>query len=126
MGFFADSSGDLFADGLGTVVNVADAVVIGQAGSALAQVTNVCVVLADDTVIGQNATGDGRLVVSGHTSLWQQDNAMTVGDAGRGDLQVLTQRRIDTTNVVLGNGESRAWDWRESTAPGRCGTWRAS
>lgn len=121
MGVMEDSTGDLFADSLGTVINVTDTALIGQAGTALAQVTNGARVLADDTIIGQSATGDGRIVVSGHSSLWQQDNAITIGDAGRGDLQLLAQGRMDSGNVVMGsaatgvglalvNGTGSFWD----------------
>ncbi len=97
------SSGDLFVDDQGTIVGVSDAAVVGQAGTALVQVTGGGKVTADDTVLGQLATGDGRIVVSQHASAWQQDNAMTIGDAGRGDLQVLTQGRVDTASAIMGN-----------------------
>ena len=98
-----DAVGNLFAENFGTIVDVNDQIVVGQAGTSLAQISGGARMFADDTIIGQSATGDGRIVVTGNTSLWRQANAMTVGDAGRGDLQVLAQGRIENTNVVMGN-----------------------
>jgi T5SS/PEP-CTERM-associated repeat protein len=103
LGVSAGSSGSLFVDALGTQMDIGDSAIVGQASTALVQVTAGGHVTADDTVIGQSAGGDGRIVVSGHDSLWRQTNSMTIGDAGRGDLQVLTQGRTENTNVVMGN-----------------------
>jgi len=103
LGVNGGSSGDLFVDKLGTVVNVTDTVFVGQAGTALVQVTDGGRLLADDTVLGESTSGDGRIVVTGHGSLWRQTNAMTIGDAGRGDLQAITQGRVESLSVVMAN-----------------------
>jgi T5SS/PEP-CTERM-associated repeat protein len=97
------SSGTLFVDALGSIMDVGDSIAVGQAGTALVQVSAGGRLFADDAVIGQNATGDGTVTVSGNGSLWQQSNTMTIGEAGRGLVQVLSQGRLETTTAIVGN-----------------------
>jgi T5SS/PEP-CTERM-associated repeat protein len=114
-------SGNLFADNFGTIIDVNDAVVVGQGGTALAQISGGARLFADDSVIGQSASSDGRIVVTGNTSLWQQTNSLTIGEAGRGDVQVLAQGRMENENIVMAssatsvglaliNGTGSVWD----------------
>jgi T5SS/PEP-CTERM-associated repeat protein len=102
VGIADGSSGNVFLDMLGTIANITDTVLVGQAGTALVQVTGGARLNADDTIIGQNATGEGTVTVSGNGSLWKQSNSLTIGDAGRGTMQVLSQARAETTNATLG------------------------
>lgn len=102
----AASSGDLFVDGLGTLVDVADSLVIGGAGNAIAQVTAGGRIDADDSVLGQFVGSDGRVTISGNASTLSQTNSMTIGESGRGELQVISQGTVLTTNVVVANTTS--------------------
>ena len=54
-------------------------------------------------VPGQLTTGDGRLTISGPQTLLRQTNSITIGDAGRGTLEVFDQARVETTSVAMGN-----------------------
>ncbi|QDT72759.1 hypothetical protein [Lacipirellula limnantheis] len=100
------SKGDLFVDGFGTLVNVGDDVVVGQAGVAIAQISGGAMASADATTVGSLASSEGTLTVTGNSTLWRQANTITVGDAGQGVLQILTQGRLESTNGTIGNAAS--------------------
>ncbi len=97
------SSGSLFVDNFASLVDVNDAVQVGQAGTGVVEVTTGARFLADDTVIGQTVTGNGRVTILDQQSLWRQTNTLTVGDAGSGLVEIFSQGRMETTNVVVGN-----------------------
>jgi T5SS/PEP-CTERM-associated repeat protein len=97
------SSGVTTITGFGTMMDVNDAINVGQAGEGTIDVLAGGRVFADDAVIGDLASGQGRVSVSGEQTLWRQTNTMTVGDAGFGTLEVLGGARLETTNVVIGN-----------------------
>jgi len=99
------SSASFFADGFGTVIDIGDDIFAGRGGLGLAQITGGARVLADAMIIGQMATGDGTVTVSGNNSLLKQDNTLTVGDAGRGIMQILTQGRVENAvGAEIGKG----------------------
>jgi T5SS/PEP-CTERM-associated repeat protein len=102
----SESAGDLFINGLGTIVDVGDDVTVGDGGAALVQLTSGGRLLADAANLGQTAGGDGRVTVSGHQSLWRQDNTLTIGDGGRGELQVVSQGRVESAGTILGSSAS--------------------
>jgi T5SS/PEP-CTERM-associated repeat protein len=103
LGVQDSASGTMFVDGLGTLVDIPDGVLVGQAGTGLIQVTAGGRLFVEDAILGQSATGDGGITVSGNASLWQQTSAITIGNAGRGVLQVVTGGRVETNNAVAGN-----------------------
>jgi T5SS/PEP-CTERM-associated repeat protein len=103
LGVQDSASGTMFVDGLGTIVDIPDGVLVGQAGTGLIQVTAGGRVFVEDAILGQNATADGGVTVSGNASLWQQTSAITIGDGGRGLLQVVTGGRVETSSAVTGN-----------------------
>jgi T5SS/PEP-CTERM-associated repeat protein len=115
------SSGTLTVTNLGSIVDVTDAVLVGSGGTGAIEVSNGGRLLADDTVLGGLATGEGRVSLRDLTTLWQQDNSMTIGDAGKGILEISNQARLETTNAVIANattsfgrgtltGAGSAWD----------------
>src|SRR5690606_15489426 len=63
-------------------------------------------VTAKATVVGQAATADGTVTVSGNTSQWDSDELITIGDLGRGVFQIVSQARARTAAAVLGSGAS--------------------
>ncbi|BBO32553.1 beta strand repeat-containing protein [Lacipirellula parvula] len=103
LGIESGGKGDVFLDGFGTVLDVGDDFVIGQAGIGMIQISASAAVFGDATSIGTLATGEGSLAITGNGTLWRQDSTMMVGDAGIGTLQVLNQARMRTTNGTLGN-----------------------
>jgi T5SS/PEP-CTERM-associated repeat protein len=97
------SSGRLFVNDLGTIVEALNNIHVGQAGTGLVQVLSGGRVFADLTTIGSAATGDGTVTVSGNETLWLQSDTMTVGGAGRGFLQIVSQGRMESTAVTIGS-----------------------
>jgi T5SS/PEP-CTERM-associated repeat protein len=102
LGLADGSSGRLFVNDLGTVVEALDNFFVGLNGTALVQVLSGGRVFGEMTTIGDLATADGTVTVSGNDSLWLQTSTMTVGDAGRGFLQVVNQARMETTSTSIG------------------------
>jgi T5SS/PEP-CTERM-associated repeat protein len=97
------SSGRLFVNDLGTIVEALNNIVVGQAGTGLVQVLSGGRVFADATTIGAAATADGTVTVSGNESFWLQSDTITVGAAGRGFLQIVSQARMESTAVTIGS-----------------------
>lgn len=102
MGVSAAALGELLVQGLGSFIDVTDAMVVGTAGVAHVDVTGGGRIDADDTVFGQSAGGRGRVTVTGSGSRLIQTNSITIGDSGRGELNVLDQGLVTTTNAVVG------------------------
>jgi T5SS/PEP-CTERM-associated repeat protein len=100
------SSGRLFVNDLGTIVEAIDDFIVGQGGTALVQALSGSRVFAESTIVGQNATADGTVTVSGNETLWLQTGSMTIGSSGRGYLQIVSQGRMETSNVLLGSNAS--------------------
>ncbi len=96
------SSGRLFVNDLGTVVEALDNFFVGLNGTALVQVLSGGRIYAEMTTIGDLAPSDGTVTVSGNGTQWIQTSTMTVGDAGRAFLQVVNQARMETTNTSIG------------------------
>ena len=97
------ASGRLFVNDLGTIVETLEIMHVGFGGTGLVQVLSGGRVFAESTTIGQQATGDGTVTVSGNESLWLQSSTMTVGGTGRGFLQVVSQARMESTNALIGS-----------------------
>lgn len=102
LGLNDGSSGRLFVNDLGTIVEALDNFFVGLNGTALVQVLSGGRVFGEMTTIGDLVTADGTVTVSGNDSMWLQTSTMTVGDAGRGFLQVVNQARMETTNTTIG------------------------
>lgn len=106
LGGSATALGELLVQGLGTFVDVTDAMVVGTSGVAHVDLVGGGRIDADDTIFGQSAGGRGRVTVTGSGSRLIQTNSITIGDAGRGELNVLDQGLVTTTNAVVGSAGS--------------------
>lgn len=110
----------LIAD-LGTIWDNGDDMAIGDLGRAVVEITDGARLLSDTTDIGNAATGDGRVTLSGAFSLWRSTGPLQIGDNGRGRLEILDQARVENTNTFVGaiagsvgavevDGEGSWWD----------------
>jgi T5SS/PEP-CTERM-associated repeat protein len=103
LGFVDGSSGRLFINDLGTVVEALENTFVGQAGTGLVQILSGGRYFTTATWLGNLAGSDGTVTVSGNESTWIQSGTMTVGLNGRGFLQVVSQARMETTNATVGS-----------------------
>lgn len=103
--FFAaaqlNSQAQMNISGLGTIVDVGDDANIAQRGQALINITNGGRLVTDQNIIGDEAAGDGRVLVRDPLSLWRTTNTMTIADAGRGRLEILDGARVQNTGGVV-------------------------
>jgi T5SS/PEP-CTERM-associated repeat protein len=103
LGTVFTSAGDLFVDGLGTLVDVGDSMIVGGFGNGQVQITAGGRIDLDDSIFGQSVGSDGRVTVTGNGSTLAQTNSMTIGEGGYGELRVLDLGKAVTTNVAVGN-----------------------
>ncbi|MEX2172273.1 MAG: PEP-CTERM sorting domain-containing protein [Pirellulales bacterium] len=104
--FFAaqvDSFAEVSISGLGTIWNNGDDMNIGQRGQAVFEIVDGARLLSDSNILGDDATGDGWMIVSDQFSLWRADSTLTVADAGRALLQVLDGGRVENTSAIIAN-----------------------
>jgi T5SS/PEP-CTERM-associated repeat protein len=100
-----NSMGEIFISGLGSIMSMGSSANIGQRGQAVITIADGGRLLSVTNIIGDESTGDGRVIVKDQFSLWRMSNAITIGDAGRGSLQVLNGARVEnasgTSNVSV-------------------------
>ena len=99
----ANSLAEVKVTGLGTVWGNGDDMNIGQRGQAIFEILDGARLLSDSNILGDDATGDGWMIVSDQFSLWRADSTMTVGDAGRALLQVFDGGRVENTSGTIAN-----------------------
>jgi T5SS/PEP-CTERM-associated repeat protein len=97
-----DSLGEISISGLGTMMS-ADETFIGQRGQAIVTISDGGRLLSSTNIIGDEALGDGQVIVQDQLSLWRATSTMTVADAGRALLQILDGARVDNTTGNIGN-----------------------
>ena len=96
----ANSLGEISIDGLGSIMSAGSSANIGQRGQAVVTIANGGRLLTVTNIIGDESTGDGRVIVKDQFSLWRMSNALTIGDAGRGSLQVLNGARVENASGI--------------------------
>jgi T5SS/PEP-CTERM-associated repeat protein len=76
--------------------------IVGASGTGAINVsTGADVTVADDTVLGQNATGVGNVSVSGAGSTWISSGDLRVGESGGGALTITAAAQVsDATGYV--------------------------
>ena len=102
----------------GTVYNATAAFIVGQSGASVASLTvgNGAVLASGTSTLGSQAGSTGTATVTGTGSRWSTSGAFTVGSAGVGTLNILSQGVVSvgtalsigaTSNVNLNGGTLR-------------------
>jgi T5SS/PEP-CTERM-associated repeat protein len=98
--------------------------IVGRSGTGTINVTSGRdVTVADDTVLGQNATGVGNVSVSGAGSTWTNTGDLTVGLSGSGTLSISGDADVTTNQGLLGASSTGIG---QATISGAGSTWTDS
>jgi T5SS/PEP-CTERM-associated repeat protein len=96
-----NSLGEISISGLGTILTVGDDANIGQRGQAAIDISNGGRLITDQNIIGDEATGDGRVTLSDQFSLWRATSSIIVADAGRALLQIFDGARVENSLGIV-------------------------
>jgi T5SS/PEP-CTERM-associated repeat protein len=103
VGVLSTGSGKLIVTGLGSVYDNGDDFAVGVSGIGVVDVLAGGVVVSDVLTLGDLASGQGSVTVSGELSRWTVTNTV-VGDAGDGSLTVENGGRFtSSTSIAVGN-----------------------
>jgi T5SS/PEP-CTERM-associated repeat protein len=74
---------------------------VGRSGQGMVGVGSGGHVISQSAALGQNATGEGEVVVDGADSLWENNLMMEVGRAGTGRLWITNGGRVTTQEATV-------------------------
>ncbi len=106
LGVAAGSSGTLTISGVGSQLNTAGFMRVGQTGQGTLQITGGAVVTNGLAYVGYDTTGVGVATVSGAGSQWNNSAELSVGTTGKGQLTISNGGAVSSTLGTLGGGAS--------------------
>ncbi|AJY46944.1 autotransporter domain-containing protein [Martelella endophytica] len=106
VGNAAGSTGTVNISGSGSILKFwgadANGLYVGNAGTGTITVTNGGKLESNDAWIGQAATGNGTIVISGSGSEWNGYGDVVLGLSGTGTVRVESGAKANNTNLTIG------------------------
>jgi T5SS/PEP-CTERM-associated repeat protein len=95
--------GEVFLNGLASLLDVEDDLDIGTAGIANLQVSGGSQIRSGDTVIGRTSGSDGHVFLQDSPTHWINLRDIVVGSAGTGRLDIVTGARVSQRAGIIGD-----------------------
>lgn len=122
IGNAASGEGTYTLDGAGTQVRTygtgANSVVIGNLGEGTLNITGGARLESNQTIMGQGASGDGTVLISGANSEWNGYGDLTVGLSGTGSVTVNNGGHAISGSLSIGQNNSSTGNTATVTGAG--------
>jgi T5SS/PEP-CTERM-associated repeat protein len=111
LGNSASGNGTINITGVGSAWDTTGFLNIGTSGQGVLNVADGGRhTVSGAARIATAATGDGRVAVSGASSLWSVATTLTIGESGYGSLRVTSGGRVNSGNSIVGDNTGSRGD----------------